>query len=260
MIIGVFDSGIGGLSVLHLALRRIPGARFLYYADEAHVPYGERTPEEIVSFTDEAISFLVDQGAQAVLVACNTATSAAIRQLRQKYDLPLIGMEPAVKKAVDTYPGQRSLVAATPVTLRGEKLRELIRRVDRQHVTDFLPLPELVRFAESGEFDSPAVEDYLRCKLESFALPEYAALVLGCTHFNYFKDSFRRLLPDTVHLLDGNAGTVRQLLVSTQFLTPETVPGDRVRFYSSGTPVTDTTALERLTGLMARLDKMLEIE
>jgi len=214
MKIGVFDSGIGGLSVLHYALRAIPGGQFLYYADSRHVPYGEKTGEQIVEFVDEIIRFLLEKGAHAVVIACNTATSAAVDEMRRRYSLPIIGMEPAVKKAIDLYGDRKVLAAATPVTVNGQKMQSLLERVDKEHLVDLIALPELVKFAEMGEFESPAVTAYLRSELRGLPLDEYSSIVLGCTHFNYFKDSLRALLPDTVRFVDGIEGTVRNLIAS----------------------------------------------
>lgn len=150
MNIAIFDSGIGGLSVLYQAKRMLPEAHFLYYADEDHVPYGEKTREQILTYTDEAVRFLLEQGADAIVLACNTATSVAAATLRDRYPLPIIGMEPAVKLALNQDDTHRVLVAATPITIRGNKLKCLVEHYDGHHLVDLLPLPGLVRFAEKG--------------------------------------------------------------------------------------------------------------
>ena len=134
MKIGIFDSGIGGLSVLHQAMQLLPDEEFIYYADEQHVPYGEKTSEEILGYVDEIISFMISQGVEAIVIACNTATSVAAKIMREKYDLPIIGMEPAVKQAIDTYGDtNRVLVVATPITVKGKKIMELVERVDKHN-------------------------------------------------------------------------------------------------------------------------------
>lgn len=128
MKIGIFDSGMGGLSVLHRALRMIPEADFLYYADEEHVPYGEKTREQVRGYIDEIIAFMIKKQVDAIVIACNTATSVATKEYRSQFPLPIVGMEPAVKKAVEEYadrPG-RILVAATPITIQGDKLHHLV--------------------------------------------------------------------------------------------------------------------------------------
>lgn len=258
--VGIFDSGIGGLTVLHQALRDLPGEEYIYYADTDHVPYGRHTRQEVAAYTEEAVAFLAGQGVKAIVIACNTATSAAIAGLRARYTLPIVGMEPAVKPAVALHPGKRVLVTATPVTVREEKLRDLLFQVDKNRVVDTLALPELVTFAERGEFTSPQVTAYLRAALAPYPLADYSALVLGCTHFNYFKDTFSALLPPGTALIDGSQGTIRRLaaLLGQQGLLAQ--PGGRpapVAYYYSGRRVEDQRELARFAHLHARLEAML---
>ena len=209
MKIAFFDSGIGGLSVLAEALRRFSGAEFLYFADEDHVPYGTKSRAEIVRLSLDAVGFLVSRGADAVVVACNTATSAAISELRGAFSVPVIGMEPAVKLAADSFGARPTLLIATPLTIAGEKLARLVGRLECE--TWSLPLPCLVEFAQDLEFDSPAVRAYLREELGKFELERLGSLVLGCTHFNYFKDVLREILPPHVRIIDGIDGTLNRL-------------------------------------------------
>lgn len=257
MKIGIFDSGIGGITVLHQALLALPQARFLYYADADHVPYGEKTREEIVRYADEAVGFLARRGAVAVVVACNTATSAAIGFLRGKYRFPILGMEPAVKPAVQTCGDKWVMVVATPVTVRQDKLRNLLKRVDRTHTVDLLALPGLVPLAERGEFDSPRVRQYLERTFAPYDLSRYSVLVLGCTHFNYFKDTFARIFPSGVAQVDGCEGTVNNL-VRVLRQTGLSGPGEPgAEYYISGRAVTDAPTLEKIARLHRRLGEML---
>ena len=209
MKIAFFDSGIGGLSVLAEALRRFSGAEFLYFADEDHVPYGTKSRAEIVRLSLDAVGFLVSRGAEGVVVACNTATSAAISELRGAFSVPVIGMEPAVKLAADSFGARPTLLIATPLTIAGEKLARLVGRLKCE--TWSLPLPRLVEFAQDLEFDSPAVRAYLQGELGKFELARLGSLVLGCTHFNYFKDVLREILPSHVRIIDGIDGTLNRL-------------------------------------------------
>ena len=209
MKIAFFDSGIGGLSVLAEALRRFSGAEFLYFADEDHVPYGTKSRADIVRLSLDAVGFLVSRGADAVVVACNTATSAAISELRGAFSVPVIGMEPAVKLAADSFGARPTLLIATPLTIAGEKLARLVGRLECE--TWSLALPCLVEFAQDLEFDSPAVRAYLREELGKFELARLGSLVLGCTHFNYFKDILREILPPHVRIIDGIDGTLNRL-------------------------------------------------
>lgn len=213
MKIGVFDSGIGGLSVLHCARRLMPQADFIYYADEKHVPYGEKKPEEIRAFLIEILHFMLKKQVDAIVIACNTATSVLTMEYRNQFPIPIIGMEPAVKKAVDlNIEDKRILVAATPITIQGNKLNNLLLRCDTNQEVDLIALPGLVRYAEKGDFTNPEIETYLRNQLNGFHLDDYGTFVLGCTHFNYFKEYFFKIFHGKISCIDGNEGTVHQLI------------------------------------------------
>ena len=191
------------------------------------------------------------------MIACNTATSVAIEDLRAKYrQLPIIGMEPAVKVAVDRTPRHagRILVTATALTLKEEKLHNLLDQIDNAHIVDTLPLPGLVEFAENRQFEAATVLPYLREQLGKFALNDYEAIVLGCTHFVFFADLFRNIAAPHTAIIDGNRGTVNNLvrILAAQGMTDQ---GDgTVTFYQSGRKVEDQAALARYGDLLARLD------
>lgn len=258
MQIAFFDSGVGGLSVLHYARRVLPHEQFIFYADEEHVPYGTKPRAAVERYVAEAFDFLLQQDVKAIVVACNTATSVAVPAMRRRYALPIIGMEPAVKKALAEDGERRVLVAATPITITGEKMELLIERVDKEHLVDRLALPELVTFAERQEFASSAVLNYLKEQLAPYRLADYSALVLGCTHFNYFKAAFRELLPATMHFVDGNKGTVNQLirkLKEKHALAPQ-AQLQAVTYYYSGRQVTGDAELARIHAFERQLDRV----
>ncbi|MBE2986000.1 glutamate racemase [Campylobacter sp. RM12920] len=265
MKIAFFDSGLGGLSVLHLALERLKNEEFLYYADKDNVPYGLKSREEILNFTTKSVEFLIKQGAKAVVIACNTATSVAINELRAKFNIPIIGMEPAVKKAIDLQqeiPDEndlRVLLIATPVTAVGKKLKDLIGRVDTNHLVDVLPLPKLVEFAEKEEFASSDVLEYLNSELLKFNLTNYSSIVLGCTHFNYFKDTLRRILPSNIKILDGNEGTVNKLISELEGLNLIENNKQSVEFFYSSKQVSSGSEITKLKRYLKRLDEMIDI-
>lgn len=244
MKIAFFDSGIGGLSVLAEALRRFSGAEFLYFADEDHVPYGTKSRAEIVRLSLDAVGFLVSRGAEGVVVACNTATSAAISELRGAFSVPVIGMEPAVKLAADSFGARPTLLIATPLTIAGEKLARLVGRLKCE--TWSLALPRLVEFAQDLEFDSPAVRAYLREELAKFELERLGSLVLGCTHFNYFKDVLREILPPQVRIIDGIDGTLNRLASELgerlKLACGEDLPSRAAKFNADGDVKFDTNS------------------
>ena len=260
MKIAFFDSGIGGLSVLHHAMKILPREEFIFFADEDNVPYGTKTPQEVLSYVDTAFKFLVGQGVAAIVVACNTATSVAVRKMREKYSLPIIGMEPALKVALDTFPARKVLVAATAITITGKKIQRLIARLHAEKFAELKALPQLVEFAERQEFASAAVENYLRGELAAYDLKNFSSLVLGCTHFNYFKDTFRKILPAHVKILDGNAGTVNELIRRTSLEVSSQSSNVRaLKIFYSGRLVTDAVEIERLEKFLRRLDEMYTI-
>lgn len=259
MNIGIFDSGIGGMTVLHEAMKTMPYENYIFYADIDHVPYGTKTKEQVVSYVDEVMQFMVEQDCKAVVIACNTATAAAARLMREKYSIPIIGIEPAVKPAVEQSNGKRIMVIATPLTIREDKLKNLIAKVDDTHLVDLLAFPRLVEFAERSEFESEELEKYIRETLAPYDLSMYSEFVLGCTHFNYFKDSFAKLLPEDVHILDGSRGTVNQLkrVLDDKNLLEENQ--GTVRYFYSGRELLEQEDLQRMQELHNRLEKMREI-
>ncbi|HWQ10346.1 MAG TPA: glutamate racemase [Holophaga sp.] len=236
MKIGVFDSGIGGLSVLHEARKALPGERFFYYADTAHVPYGTKPKEEVRAYVFDALDRLRGLGCEAVVVACNTATSVAIDDLRAAFPMPIVGMEPAVKPAVLAGDHKRVLVFATEMTLRESKFHNLVAKVDNEGVVDYLSLQELVLFSERFEFGAGSVLPYLRSRLAGLDPADYGHVVLGCTHFIYFRPLIRQIFPQDTVILDGNAGTVQRLKHLVADLRPEGPGGGGVSFFRSGEP------------------------
>ncbi len=256
MKIGFFDSGVGGITVLHEALRVLPGEDYLYYADTLNVPYGSKPKEQVKKCIFQAVEFIAGQGVKAIVIACNTATSVAIEELRDKYSIPIIGMEPAIKPAVERNEdiNKRILVTATALTLKEEKLQKLIDKWDNHHIVDRLPLPGLVQFAESFEFRENIVLPYLQEQLAPYDFNEYGTVVLGCTHFPFYKDFFRKLLPPSVNIIDGSAGTANNLKrILTDMNSLEEGKGTIV-FYHSGVEVTDKSALKNYRNLIRRMD------
>jgi len=255
MKIGFFDSGIGGITVLYQALKILPKEDYLYYADTLHVPYGEKTHDEVRGFVHEAVDFLASQNTKAIVIACNTATSAAINDLRQKHSMPIIGIEPAVKPAIENSlrKNRRVLVLATNLTLKEQKYIALTSQLDNHHIVDNLALPGLVKFAEQFEFSESLVLPYLESQLSAFDLEQYGTVVLGCTHFPFYKDMFRKLLPPHVDIIDGSSGTCGNLKrILTENHRLEDGSG-KIEFYQSGTKVEDQQTLNQYMGLFERL-------
>ena len=207
--IGVFDSGLGGISVLQELIRIMPEEHYLYFGDSANAPYGTRTTEEVKVLTMNAAAMLYERGIKALVVACNTATAAAITQIREEYpNLIVVGIEPALKMATDRFPRGHVGIMATQVTLREEKLEHLVGRFPDVTV-ERIPAPGLVELVEQGKAESEEAEILLRQILTPY-LGQLDALVLGCTHYPFVKDTVQKILGDSVQVLDGGAGTARQ--------------------------------------------------
>lgn len=212
--IGVFDSGLGGISVVRQIQRDLPTERVLYFGDSANAPYGTKTPAQVRDLSFAIVRDFMERGVKAVVIACNTATSASVNELRETFDIPIIGMEPALKVACDRGNGQRQrvIVAATPLTLRERKFSELMERFKAEHTIYREPCPALVDIVESGRLsDHDLVMDTLHNYFDCYNLSSIDAVVLGCTHFVFYRDYFRELLPPSAAVIDGNEGTVRHL-------------------------------------------------
>ena len=209
--IAVFDSGVGGISVLRQLRKLMPEENYIYYGDSANAPYGSRTTEEVRTLTLAAAEKLVTEyPVKALVIACNTATAAAIEVLRETYpNLIVIGIEPAVKLAADHFPGGRLGVMATEVTLREEKFDHLMHRFDRECTITKIPAPGLVQLIEAGKSDTPETDEFLQ-KLLGPYVGQLDALVLGCTHYPFVSRRIGKVLgPETV-LLHGGKGTARE--------------------------------------------------
>ena len=209
--IAVFDSGVGGISVLRQLRKLMPDENFVYYGDSANAPYGSRSTEEVRVLTMAAAEKLTTEyPVKALVIACNTATAAAISALRAAYsDLIVIGIEPAVKLAADHFPGGRLGVMATEVTLREEKFDHLIHRFDRECTITKIPAPGLVQLIEAGKSDTPETDALLHKLLDPY-VGKLDALVLGCTHYPFVSRRIGKVLGPAVTLLHGGKGTARE--------------------------------------------------
>lgn len=213
MRIAFFDSGLGGITVLSRAMDQLPNEDFLYFADTLHVPYGTKSENEVKRFIHDSIDSIIKEDVKAIVIACNTATSVTVLELRDTYNIPIIGVEPAVKPAIEMNlsTGKKVLVFATPLTFQQSKYTDLISRVDNMNIVDSLPLPELVEYCESLNFDEDTINGYLNEKLSKFNLDEYGTVVLGCTHYPFYKSLLKGILPPHIQIVDGSIGTINRL-------------------------------------------------
>ena len=209
--IAVFDSGVGGISVLRQLRKIMPDENYIYFGDSANAPYGSRSTEEVRALTLAAAEKLITEyPVKALVVACNTATAAAIETLRETYrDLIVIGIEPAVKLAADHFPGGRLGVMATEVTLREEKFDHLMHRFDGNCTIYKIPAPGLVKLIEAGKSDTAETDALLQELLGPY-VGKLDALVLGCTHYPFVSRRIGKVLGSRTELLHGGKGTSRE--------------------------------------------------
>jgi len=209
--IGFFDSGVGGISVLKKTMEILPNENYIYYGDSANAPYGDKDVDTIRSLTSDAVEHLLGLGCKAIVIACNTATSAAVDYIREKYSqVPIIGIEPALKLAIDRTENGEILVLATNRTLLEKKFHNLSEKyaITRDILT--LPLPGLVEIIEQGNDYQEKSYHYLQEALKGVNA-DLSAVVLGCTHYPFIKPSIRRILNSSIPIYDGSEGTARHL-------------------------------------------------
>lgn len=209
--IGIFDSGLGGLSVLATIQTLLPDENLIYFGDSAHAPYGEKTRQQVRQLSTGICDTLVEQGVKAIVVACNTATSAAIGDLRKRYNIPVVGMEPALKPAVEQTETGSVAVLATALTLRESKFLSLLAQFRTGRRIYSIPCPELVTLVESGVLDGEEAQGVVRACLKDVELENLSALVLGCTHYVFLRPVFEKILNPKTLIVDGNQGTVLHL-------------------------------------------------
>ena len=249
--IGVFDSGMGGLSVVREILRQLPREQVVYYGDSANAPYGVKSVPVVRELSFAVVRQLLECHVKAIVIACNTATSAAVNELREAYELPIIGMEPALKVACDRGGGapQRIIVAATLLTLKERKFAALMDRFRCEHIIFPQPCPRLVDIVEEGRLgDQELVMRTLHGYFDRYKSSYIDSLVLGCTHFVFYRKNLRELFAPDTAIIDGNEGTVKHLantLAQRDDLAPPDSPG--------GVVVLNSDSSERLTKLSISL-------
>ena len=212
MPIGFLDSGVGGLSVMREAIKIMPNENYIYFGDSKNAPYGTKPTKEIRDLTFKVVEFLLDKGIKGLVVACNTATSAAVSELRKTYpDLPLVGIEPAIKPAVEMNKGGKVLIMATPMTIKQEKFNLLLNKYKDKAEIIPIPCAGIMEFIEKGILSGDELEEYLIEKLCVYKREEIDSIVLGCTHYPFVRDSIKKVVGHEIAIIDGGEGTVREI-------------------------------------------------
>lgn len=212
MPIGFFDSGVGGLSVLREAIKLMPNENYIYFGDSINAPYGVRDVQSVKELTYKAVDFLLSKGAKAIVIACNTATSAAVASLRVTYpNLPIVGIEPAVKPAVELQRKGPIIIMATPMTLKEKKFTNLMNRYkDRAEIIP-MPCAGLMEFIEAGMLDSDELREYLEEKFEPYIDKDISSIVLGCTHYPFARRLIENIVGKEIPIIDGGLGTTKEI-------------------------------------------------
>ena len=240
--VGVFDSGIGGISTLREMIRELPEERFIYFGDMANAPYGTKNTEEVIVCVRNVVDRLLKKKIKALVIACNTATGAAAATLRKELSIPVVGMEPALKPASLARKNGSVLVLATPLTLQQEKFENLMKQYGEGAVK--VPCPGLMELIEAD--DGAGALNYLKDLFSRYPVEHVDAVVLGCTHYVFLREMIRNLLPERIAITDGNAGTARQLrrVLEREGLLNDEGPG-RVELETSGSE-TQLMLMEKL--------------
>lgn len=248
--IGFFDSGVGGLSVLRHALHGVDGKPLLYVADTAYAPYGRRVPQQIVDRCRRIAQFLIEQGAGAIVVACNTATAVAVDTLRSEFDIPIVGMEPALKPAARLTTSGQVAVLATQGTLHSHRYARLLSDHGDEIVVHDRICHGWVEAIEQGDLDSPRTLDLVNAALQPLHVIGVDTYVLGCTHYPFLQSAIRAVVGDRVRLIDPGPAVVTQLRrrLDLQIVGDTLSP---VQLFSSGDPATLMDLATALVGLNA---------
>ncbi len=258
--IGVFDSGVGGLSVLTHLRKALPAEEFLYVADSAYAPYGTRSAEAICARTFRIADFLVERGAKLLVVACNTATAAAVADLRLRHALPVVAMEPGIKPAAERTRSGVIGVLATAGTLESARFFSLVSRYAGTADVITQPCFGLVERIEACDLDGPATEALLRTYLEPLLAHGADVIVLGCTHYPFLRPLVERIVGADIAVIDTGAAVAKEVvrrLQSDNLLNPQTGNGGE-RFWTSAEPSAATPLFRQLWRADATLEKFIE--
>lgn len=239
--IGVFDSGLGGISTLRELIKYMPNENYIYFGDSQFAPYGTKSKDEVIDRCKFICDFFIHSGVKAIVIACNTATSAAANILRDTYkDIPILGLEPALKVAVDSKNNSNIVVMATPLTLKESKFNTLMDIYSEDNTIIKMPCPELVSIVENNLLeDETLVINQLKKYYSEIDINSIDSVILGCTHFVFYKEYLKSILKPTVNIFDGNLGVTKHLnniLSNTNMLNQSNIPGT-VTIYNSSNDV-----------------------
>jgi glutamate racemase len=247
--IGLFDSGVGGLSILREVRKKLPNEDILYFADQAHVPYGPRPLAEIQAFVYGIARFFIQHNAKVIVIACNAASAAGLHHVRQLFpQTPFVGMEPAVKPAAENTQSGVIGVITTKATYQGELFASTVDRFANNIQVVTQVCPEFVTLVEAGKLDGPEVERVARSYLRPLLEAKVDELVLGCTHFPFLSPVIQRLVGEQVEIIDPGPAIARRTehIIARRRHTPEHI--GHVTYFTSGHQESFRDLATRLTG------------
>lgn len=257
--IGIFDSGVGGLSVLRAVREILPSESLIYLADQSHVPYGPRSLEQVRAFSEGITRYLLAQDAKLIVVACNTASAAALHHLRQVFpQVPFVGMEPAVKPAAERTQSGVVGVLATPATFQGELFASVVERFANGVTVLQDTCPGLVMEIDAGHFDTPKVRAILERALKPMLAQGIDTVVLGCTHFPFVIPTIESIVGPGVRVIDPAPAIARQVerLLETNGLRSPDENSNMVHYLTTGDPEQMAGLLHRMIGDTAEVQKL----
>lgn len=235
--IGLFDSGIGGTSIWKEIHQLLPNEDSIYLADSKNAPYGQKSKDEIIHLSEKNTEFLLNKNCKLLVVACNTATTNAIKELRQKYDIPFIGIEPAIKPAATNSQTQKIGILATKGTLNSELFYKNVEKFQEIEIIEQIGFG-LVDLIEKGEINSPEMKKLLRSYLEPMVAQDIDYLVLGCSHYPYLIPLIKKIIPNHIKIIDSGEAVARQtknVLHDKIGFRTETTPSSQL-FYTNSNP------------------------
>lgn len=256
--VGIFDSGVGGISVLRAIREQMPEESIIYFGDQGHVPYGSRSMEQIQSFSEAITRFLLEHGAKIIVVACNTASAAALKDLREKFaDVQFVGMEPAVKPAAERTQTGKVGILATPATFQGALYASVVERFANGVELFQDTCPGLVQQIEQGNLNGAETRRILENALMPMLEKNIDTVVLGCTHYPFVIPLIQQIVGENIRVIDPAPAVAKQTgrLLEAQGMENKSESKGQVKFYTSGNPDAFKSLLPTLLGESAQVQK-----
>jgi len=256
--IGIFDSGIGGLSVFRELSRLLPGENYIFFGDQANVPYGEKSKRELIALTSRLIRFFLERKAKLVVAACNTATCYAINELRENFEIPIVGVVPAIKVAAENSKTGKIVLIATPATAKSDYISQLIKEYANGVAVEKIGCYGLENAVEEGTLDSPETKEILEKYIAPLKNSGVDQLVLGCTHYPFLKKQIGKILGPKIALVDSGAAVALrvQTLLEENNLTNKQENGEQI-FYTNKDEKAFSKVASQLLGYQIDSEKIL---